>query len=172
MNDSMEEFFRRNRREMDSEIPGTRVWRGVQHVLFPKSENKIFWKVAAVFFFFCSAGLLIKDAYNEKIRFISENPHNAQAITGFEGFYTLKISQREAWISENFPEGTNPGIEYQRLVSMYEVLRLAWEKNPTDELRDALALNLIIRLDMLNRLTESNYQTDQIKMTGSGKVNR
>jgi len=171
MSDSMEEFFRKHREELDSEIPGSQVWDGIRNKLNPQPEKQIYWKVAAVFFFFCSVGLFLSDGYNDS-GLVSEVPSGVSAITEVENFYALKINQREAWIAENLPAGMNPGVEYQRLTSMYEVLKLAWEKNPSDELRDAIALNLIIRLDILNSITETGLSKDQQSMNGAGMVYR
>ena len=115
--------------------------------------------------------MFLSDGYNDS-GLVSEVPSGVSAITEVENFYALKINQREAWIAENLPAGMNPGVEYQRLSSMYEVLKLAWEKNPSDELRDAIALNLIIRLDILNSITETGLSKDQQSMNGAGMVYR
>jgi hypothetical protein len=171
MSDSMEEFFRKHREALDSEIPGSQVWDGIRNKLNPQPKSQIYWKVAAVFFFFCSVGLFLSGA-KWGTGIFSEDPAQGAALTDIENFYTVKINQREAWIAENAFAGMNPGIEYQRLTSMYEVLRLAWEKNPSGELRDAMALNLIIRLDILNRITETGLSKDAQTMAGTGMVYR
>jgi hypothetical protein len=171
MSDSMEEFFRMHREALDSEIPRSHVWDDIGHALNPQPKSQKYWKAAAVFFFFCSVGLFLSGA-KWGTGIFSEDPVQGAALTDIENFYTVKINQREAWIAENAFAGMNPGIEYQRLTSMYEVLRLAWEKNPSGELRDAMALNLIIRLDLLNKFTETGLSNDKKSMAGTGMVYR
>ena len=41
-------------------------------------------------------------------------------------------------------------VDLQRLDAMYEVLKQELKKNPSKELKDALTLNLLIRIDLLN----------------------
>jgi hypothetical protein len=171
MSKLMEDFLRNHRHEMDVESPDRRVWAGIHQAMNPRPKRMIYWQVAAIFFFCCSAWLLFSGNPSGK-ELIALNTKSQPSITGIEDFYAFKINQQEAWLSNNSPAGTTPGIEYQRLTSMYEVLRLAWDKNPSEELRDAMALNLIIRLNFLDRLTESGLERGEKRMTSSGMVYR
>lgn len=171
MSKAMEEFFKKHRAEFDDQVPGNHVWDGIRHSMRQASGNIIYWKVAAVFFFCCSAWLLYSGQTGSNG--IKENNLMAQSsLKNIEDFYAVKINQRESWLRGYEQDFASVSTEYQRLTAMYEVLKLAWEKNPGDELRDAMALNLILRLDMLDRLTESGFQVQAQKANSAGLVYR
>jgi len=82
-------------------------------------------------------------------------PEGLQAEVAFEQtetYYTEQIKLRENWLEES-PVSTTVDLtsEYDRLMAMYQVLKIQWEQHPTPEIRDALTLNLIVRLDLLTK---------------------
>ena len=146
----MEEFFRENRQAFDLEEPGQHVWEKIRRSIVKPKSVVIIWKAAAVFFFMTTAYLFMESttvsATNQQLE------SNRNSFTKVENYYTEQISLREGWLNES----NQPGLidlrgEYDRLLAMYEVLKMEWEKHPSAEIQDAMTLNLIVRLDLLNK---------------------
>ena len=145
----MNEFFRSNRQELDTEIPSDQVWRNVESRLNRSNKTIMLWKAAAVFFFLTTIGLVLFQ------RNPVSNPEVLQAAAAFEqteNFYSEQIKLRENWLVESSVSTTvDLSSEYDRLMAMYQVLKIQWDQHPTPEVRDALTLNLIVRLDLLTK---------------------
>jgi len=149
MSKQMDEFFRSNRQELDTEIPGDQIWQQLERRLTNSNKMLMIWKAAAVFFFLTTMGLVLLQ------RNPVTKPEGLQAEVAFEQtetFYTEQIKLRENWLEES-PVSTTVDLtsEYDRLMAMYQVLKIQWEQHPTPEIRDALTLNLIVRLDLLTK---------------------
>ena len=145
----MDEFFRSNRQELDTEIPDDQIWQQLERRLTNSNKMLMIWKAAAVFFFLTTMGLVLLQ------RNPVTKPEGLQAEVAFEQtetFYTEQIKLRENWLEES-PVSTTVDLtsEYDRLMAMYQVLKIQWEQHPTPEIRDALTLNLIVRLDLLTK---------------------
>jgi len=145
----MDEFFRSNRQELDTEIPDDQIWQQLERRLTNSNKMLMIWKAAAVFFFLTTMGLVLLQ------RNPVTKPEGLQAEVAFEQtetYYTEQIKLRENWLEES-PVSTTVDLtsEYDRLMAMYQVLKIQWEQHPTPEIRDALTLNLIVRLDLLTK---------------------
>ena len=143
----MDEFFRSNRQQLDTESPSDQVWRNVESRLTTSNKTIMLWKAAAVFFFLTSVGLVL---FQRNSLIQPEGPQVAAAFEQTENFYSEQIKLRENWLAESSISKTvDLSNEYDRLMAMYQVLKIQWEQHPTPEVRDALILNLIVRLDLL-----------------------
>ena len=69
-----------------------------------------------------------------------------------EDFYFQEISQKRALIQDLSETGVSAEAELQKLDAMYLVLKEQFREKPTEEVVEALTLNLIVRLDLLNQV--------------------
>jgi hypothetical protein len=152
MKDQLEEFVRRNREAFDDKEPSGRVWTGVGATLglSKKSPRQpiVLWRAAAIFFMALSAYLLVP---KESLRV-----GNAQAMKEFsdvEAFYVQQISNKVEMIGEfSGSDGMNGFTQdFQQLEAMYLVLKEEMKARPSQKVKDALVLNLLVRIDLLNQ---------------------
>lgn len=157
MNNQIEDFFKQNRQQFDAEEPGPHVWKKIQESLVKKNNSLVFWKIAAVFFLMTTTYLWL----NQSVR-IDESTiaqEERAAFLKIEDYYSIQLKMREGWMEENsMASGMDLRNEYDRLLAMYEVLRIEWEHHPTSALKDAMTLNLIVRLDLLTRQMDSGQR--------------
>ena len=143
----MEKFIRDNRSELDDrETPG-HVWPNIKFRLGGARPASIWWKAAAVFFFALSAFLLIRQTPAVPVG------NDNSEFNEVETFYMEEISQKREMItdlSNMTVMDQEAERDLQRLDAMYEVLKEELKVNPSKQVVDALILNLIVRIDILN----------------------
>lgn len=172
MKDQLEEFVRRNRAAFDDREPSSKVWKYVEtHLGFsmPSWRSPLFlWRAAAIFFMALSAYLLVPRQ--------AATVQNAQALREFsdvEAFYNQQISNKVELISEfTGSDGLNGFTrDFQQLEAMYLVLKEEMKARPSQKVKDALVLNLLVRIDLLNqqlhRLEEKDVEEE--REAGAGK---
>lgn len=154
MKDRFEKFVSENRESFDLETPNDRVWKGVQREISGKRASTSgfwMWKAAAVFFFFLSAFLLLNDFLINSER-AGKLTGNTDQFIETENYYTSLISLKEQEL-DNYAD--NVDFDYMaqlgNLNAIYQVLKTELEKDPSQPVIDALILNLISRVDILNR---------------------
>lgn len=151
----LEEFIRSNRAAFDDKEPSEKVWGRIRNELFASRQGHtalVFWRAAAVLFMTLSAYLL----YTK----VSERENHQVVLNEFsnvESFYTQEISSKIEMI-ENF-QGTDSGLngfthDFSQLEAMYEVLKEEMKVRPSKKVKDALILNLLVRIDLLNKQLE------------------
>ena len=152
MKDQFEDFVRRNRDAFDDREPSSEVWRSVETRLglsLPSWRTPLFlWRAAAIFFMALSAYLLVPRQ--------AATVANAQALREFsdvEAFYTQQISNKVELIGEfTGSDGLNGFTrDFQQLEAMYLVLKEEMKARPSQKVKDALVLNLLVRIDLLNQ---------------------
>jgi len=165
MKDKIEKFIIENRQDFNSDRPGKDVWRNIESSLGwqEKVGISILWKAAAVFFFALSSFLLFERQGS------SEYPQQIaidQDFSVIEQFYVSQINDMKDEIDilltsdidvdDNFKEYLG------KLDAMYLVLKDNFSQNPSREVIDALVLNLIMKIDLLNeKLLEIDEVTDE-----------
>jgi hypothetical protein len=178
MKNELEEFVKKNRDAFDDrEIPEA-AWENIERSLrFDKGFSKkglwnsvVLWRAAAIVFMAISGYLLIpKDKLSDKTKASSE-----MAVTEFmdvENFYFKQISEKVALIDEfQRGEGLNGFThDFQQLEAMYMVLKEEMKTSPSQKVKDALVLNLLVRIDLLNqRLHKLEKEGDK----GKGRKDR
>ena len=151
MKDQLEDFVRNNRAAFDDRSPSPKVWSRIESSLGLRSSwlNSVsLWRAAAIFFMALSAFLLIPRG--------SAKYQNAQAMKEFsdvEAFYTQQISNKVELIGEiNGNDGLNGFThDFKQLEAMYLVLKEEMKARPSQKVKDALVLNLLVRIDLLNQ---------------------
>lgn len=152
MKDQLEDFVRRNRPAFDDKEPSPAIWKGIERSLglSMASWNRplFLWRAAAIFFMAMSALLLATRQ--------TATVENAQALKEFsdvEAFYNQQISSKVELIDElSNSEGLN-GVthHFQQLEAMYLVLKEEMKSRPSQKVKDALVLNLLVRIELLNQ---------------------
>ena len=170
MKDNLEKFIRDHRDDMDHRQPGD-VWSGIEKSL-PAQTNPLgqwFWKAAAVLFFATTVGLSVYTFSGTSAQENAIAKAQGEEFMHVEDFYFNQISEKQGLIAElqsDTSEGITVVAELQKLDAMYLVLRQQYEENPTREVVDALTLNLLVRIDLLNqtldKLDKNTSTTSQI----------
>lgn len=149
----IEDFVRKHREEFDDAEPPARAWEVVAASL-PAEKNKRLWnslnlwRVAAMFFMALSVYLLIPKG-NE----LSRKTEALNEFRDVEKFYIQQISNKVSLIDQyQQTDGLNGfTMDFQQLEAMYMVLKEEMRLRPSEKVRDALVLNLLVRIDLLNQ---------------------
>jgi hypothetical protein len=151
MKDKLRDFINEHRDEFDNREPSDRVWSKISHATFQGIPRKrritqlSVWRAAAVLFFGLSVYLFI--APHEK-REVSKLQTELKDI---EAFYGDQIAEKVAFIDKlDGYEDDKFSQDLKKLDAMYEVLREEMKSSPSAKVKDALILNMLIRIDLLN----------------------
>jgi hypothetical protein len=165
MNDRLEDFIQQNRNAFDDKDPSEKIWTGVERALTFSSSSwwnsVMLWRAAAVIFMVLSVYLLIPKDGSRK-----QNELALKEFTDVENFYAEQISEKVELIgSFQRNEGLNGFThDFQQLEAMYLVLKEEMKTHPTQKVKDALVLNLLVRIDLLNQQLhklEKGYKTEE-----------
>jgi hypothetical protein len=173
MSQEFEDFVRKNRDAFDDKQPSERVWKKVDRTLFPAGKTSLWnsvviWRAAAMLFMALSLYLLLP----KNTGLNSQNTQNTAALSEFkdvEQFYFEQISQKTALIEEfQRMDGLNGFThDFQQLEAMYMVLKDEMKTRPSQKVKDALVLNLLVRIDLLNqqlhKLEQGEYKNEDQK---------
>jgi hypothetical protein len=151
MSDRLKEFVDQHRDAFDDREPSSRVWKGVENSLFPSHSlwNSVaIWRAAAVIFMALSVYLMVP-----KEKFSSQNQTALKEFTEAESFYIKQISEKVKLIDgfEASDAGNNFEKDFQQLEAMYMVLKEEMKTRPSQKVKDALVLNLLVQIDLLNQ---------------------
>lgn len=152
MKDQLEDFIHQNRSAFDDKEPSPKVWKGIEGRLGwpgPTWWNSVnLWRAAAIIFMALSGYLLIP-----KVAGKAENTLALKEFSDVESFYIQQISHKVELIdafSKN--DGLNGFThDFQQLEAMYLVLKEELKASPSKKVKDALVLNLLVRIDLLNQ---------------------
>jgi hypothetical protein len=147
----LEDFIRQNKVAFDDKEPSEKVWTNIRRNMFTISLwNSIgVWRAAAVvllgFCIYLAVPRLVNQ-YDKKI--VLNEFHDV------ESFYISQISEKVDQIKES--RGQEAGLngftrDFQQLEAMYQVLKEEMKVSPSQKVKDALVLNLLIRIDLLNQ---------------------
>lgn len=179
MKDELEDFIRNNREAFDDKEPSEKVWRNVSASLGLRRtsvwNSLTMWRAAAVIFMVLSGYLLIPKtpgatsagdsiAANKS----ATKDKSSAEFDDVERFYFRQISEKVEMIDEfQKSEGLNGFThDFQQLEAMYNVLKEEMKTSPSQKVKDALVLNLLVRIDLLNQQLhklEKEYKKDDDK---------
>lgn len=179
MSDRLKDFVDENRKAFDDKEPSEKVWNRIDNALFQKSVRPVWynsltvWRAAAVIFMALSLYLLFpKTETPQKIA--SENEVVLREFTDVENFYVQQISEKVRMI-DGFErsEGLNGFTkDFQQLDAMYNVLKEEMKVRPSQKVKDALVLNLLVQIDLLNQhLHKLEKESKPEDGEGKAKVN-
>jgi len=165
MKDQLEDFIHQNKAAFDDKEPSEKVWMNIRKNVFTTSlwNSVVLWRAAAV--------LLLGLCIFLSIPRIVDQRENKLALNEFkdvESFYINQISQKVDQITEL--RGQETGLngfthDFQQLEAMYQVLKDEMKTHPSQKVKDALVLNLLVRIDLLNqqlhKIEEGEKGTEQ-----------
>ena len=153
MKDRLEEFIRENRAAFDDKVPSEKVWKNINASLRSNRtsvwNSVALWRAAAVIFMVLCGYLLIPK--NAETTIAHDN--TSSEFDDVEAFYFRQISEKVEMIGEfQKSEGLNGFThDFQQLEAMYMVLKEEVKASPSQKVKDAMVLNLLIRIDLLNQ---------------------
>ncbi len=153
MKDTLKDFIGRNRPAFDDKEPSDKVGERINAELIKPSlwNSIIVWRIAAALLLGLSAYLFIsKDPTALKKREVARLQIE---FNDLESFYSNQIAEKIAMISGLDATGEHQQFtqDFQKLDAMYQVLAEEMKSRPTEKVKDALILNLLIRIDLLNQ---------------------
>jgi len=156
MKDTLGKFVSQNREAFDDQEPPESVWRSID-ALLPLQRQRFLgspmvrWRAAAVLFFVVSVYLFV--THNTGITHRGETARLQKDFTDLDSFYSSQITEKMRLINDYDEVGENEQFtqDFQKLDAMYQVLREEMKNNPSEEVKDALILNLLVRVDLLNQ---------------------
>ncbi len=156
MRDPLEEFVQNNREGFDDKEVPTSAWKNIERSLGfnqPGIWNSVtLWRAAAIIFMAVSGYLLLSDKQASAVN-VDASEMASNEFSDTEKFYFKQISEKVAMIGEfKRSEGLNGFTQdFQQLDAMYLVLKEEMKLSPSQKVKDALVLNLLIRIDLLNQ---------------------
>lgn len=156
MKDPLREFVEQNREAFDTKTPGEKVWKKIEARLPTMKtislwNSVLLWRVAAVLFMGVSIALYLSNQAQP----VQDNLayHVKGEFKDVESFYTDEIARKVALIDDfGGPfEGDQFTSDFEKLDAMYQILRDELIARPSEKVRDALILNILVRVDLLNQ---------------------
>lgn len=155
MKDKLEDFVKNNRNAFDDREPSERIWAGIESNLNFNSKSiwssVNLWRAAAIVFMITSGYLLF--LVNKPTPVSVKQEVAVNDFADVEEFYIDQISEKTALI-EDFKksDGLNGFThDFKQLEAMYDVLKEEVRNHPSQKVKDALVLNLLVRIDLLNQ---------------------
>jgi hypothetical protein len=154
MKDQLEDFIKDNRPAFDNKEPSSQVWKRIEKAIIPSNSiwNSVtLWRAAAVIFMMLSIYLMIPESVQDQL-----SKSDDKVLTDFqdvESFYVAEISNKVSLIDRfDGSEGLNGFTQnFQQLDAMYMVLKEEMKNRPSAKVKEALVLNLLIQIDLLNK---------------------
>jgi hypothetical protein len=170
MKDQLEDFIHQNRDAFDDREPSPKIWKGIDHSMRfsqgPLKNPLVVWRAAAIFFMVLSGYLLLPKGTARADQSLA-----LKEFSDVEAFYFQQISNKVDMIQEfQQNEGLNGFThDFQQLEAMYLVLKEEMKVRPSQKVKDALVLNLLVRIDLLN---QQLHQLEEKKEDGGNQQKR
>jgi len=159
MKDSLKTFIKENREEFDDKQPSDKVWKKIESKLPGRSvmlwNNVQVWRIAAILFLALSVYLMISRSFNQQVG--ADRAKLQVEFNDLENFYNGQIADKVELISniQEFNEDDSFAQDLEKLDAMYQVLREQMKSHPSEKIKDALILNMLVRIDLLNQQIKS-----------------
>ena len=157
MKDSLGKFIDENREAFDSQTPPKDNWKKIESEL-PGHSKQIFWnsvsfwRAAAIVLLGLSAYLLITRSYMKPSK---QEIAEVQGFNDLESYYSTQIREKMEMV-HRYQSSTGLTEDeitqnLKKLEAMYLVLKDEMRRKPSQDVRDALVLNLLVRIDLINQ---------------------
>lgn len=153
-NDKLEKFVRDNRAAFDYKQEPAGSWDRIADALFGRKRtlwNSVpIWRAAAVvllgicIFQFMNSGPGLSVASSQQREFTDVESYYAEQISE----KTELIQSEDSFIDNSFAQ------DLEKLEAMHSVLSEEMKRHPSQKVKDALVLNMLVRIDMLNQLLQ------------------
>lgn len=153
----LEDFIKKNRQQFDHRAPGKNVWSQIEFALYGSASPSLWntlwvWRAAALVFFALSVWLMVSAPWQPPTTGLA-NRAIQREFSAEETFYREQIAEKVALI-----DGIQEGFQderfeqdFKKLDAMYQVLREQMKASPSEKVREALILNMLVRIDLLNQ---------------------
>jgi hypothetical protein len=177
MKDELDDFVRQNREGFDDKEPAAKIWNKINKEL-PRFEKTSWWNStpvwrAAAIVFMALSGYLLMPKHTSKPQ---SQDVASKEFNDVETFYIEQISEKVELIDAfKHNEGLNGFTHnFKQLEAMYFVLKEEMRNHPTQKVKDALVLNLLVRIDLLNQQLHSLEEEngEKIRKTVIDKVKK
>ena len=168
--DNLKNYIDKNRQSFDDTEPSAELWNRINSQLPKQRDFSWVWKVAAAIFFCTSLYLFADKFYKQpETDLLAAKEKLSNDFGDVESYYFQIISQKRDLIYQYDSAGTLNEVDFeqdmQKLDAMYQVLKDELNTNPSKKVVDALVLNLLVRIDVLNEKIEEletgNSKEDQ-----------
>jgi hypothetical protein len=171
MKDSLKGFIKEHREEFDDKQPSASAWSKIESRLPGKRitlwSNLHVWRAAAALFLTLSVYLMISRNYNQSV---GDRAKLQVEFIDLENFYNSQIADKVELIStiQEFNDDESFAQDIEKLDAMYQVLREQMKAHPSEKIKDALILNMLVRIDLLNQqiknLEDSEKNTGEVSI--------
>ncbi len=168
MKDSLKEFIEKNRDAFDDKVPHDRIWNKISGRLPAMKAVSLWnsvalWRVAAILFMGLSAILIFGERERPGEKIIAKQLQGE--FQDLESYYSDEIAKKVALIDDfgGTFEKDQFTQDFEKLDAMYQVLRDELKMRPSEKVRDALILNILVRLDLLNQQIKKLEDNKQAK---------
>jgi hypothetical protein len=147
MRDEIEKFIQHNRAAFDDKEVPEQAWATVQQQLFAKQrwmQPIRYWQAAAVLFCALSVGLWWQNS-------ALPGKRSAREFSDTEIFYNQQITEKLKLINSDNQDLNGFTQDFQQLEAMYMVLKEEMNQHPSEKVKEALVLNLLVRINLLNK---------------------
>jgi hypothetical protein len=148
MRDQLEDFIKNNKAGFDNKAVPESTWRSIQQGIETKTAwlNPLrYWQAAAILFFGLSTYFWIQ----QSPAIVGQSRVNKE-FADAEAFYTQQISEKVSMINASSENAEVFTRDFQQLEAMYEMLKEELKQHPSDKVRDAIILNLLVQINLLN----------------------
>jgi hypothetical protein len=172
MKTRFEKFVDEHRTEFDDKTPSERVWHKISGSLFGTGgtvwNSVIVWRAAAIFLLGLSMYLFLsKAAVNTEAK-PALSQHEFHDI---ESFYFAQIIEKAALISNEGPFADDSFTQdLQKLEAMYAVMSEEMKKHPSEKVKEALVLNMLVRIDLLNQQIQKLEDSKKKKQSDAATI--
>jgi hypothetical protein len=171
MKNQLENFIRQNKAAFDDKEPSSNVWNVISKKLFGASpslwNSLVMWRAAAVVLLGLCIYLLAPKFTDQREKTVALNE-----FTDIEKFYFSQITEKVSLIEGQRKDGLNGFTQdFQQLDAMYQVLKEEMKLRPSQKVKDALVLNLLIRIDLLNQQLKKIDDAEENIKVEEAKVN-
>jgi len=155
MKDGLKNFIDKNRSAFDDREPSEKIWNAIEPALAGMRQRSMWnsvslWRAAAVLFLGLSVYFFMTRTtpVQGKERALAQGE-----FIDLESFYSSQIAEKVALINDIDATGESAPYtqDFQKLDAMYQVLREEMKNRPSEKVKDALVLNLLVRIDLLNQ---------------------
>ncbi len=163
----LEDFIRSNREAFDNRQPSEKEWQRIATNLGLNAawwNNVAIWRAAAIVLLGLSVFLLMR---GQPLKQRAEVAKIQGEFTDVETFYKEQIAEKVALIEDLETDYDDDHFtqDLQKLDAMYQVLREQMKTQPSEKVKDALVLNMLVRIDLLNqqikKLEDSRKKADE-----------
>lgn len=165
MKDSLKNFIKQHREEFDDKRPSDNAWTKIETRLPGKSltlwSNVQVWRAAAVLFLALSVYLTLSRNFNQSVG--ADRAKLQVEFNDLENFYNEQIADKVELINniQEFNEDDLFAQDLEKLDAMYQVLREQMKSHPSEKIKDALILNMLVRIDLLNQQIKSLEDSEE-----------